>query len=111
MPTLLYVILWGTLISCLLLFATEREFIEALRKRWLPLGLILFLTLVWRLPFEGHFFYGLEYEDSYIYSVAARSLDSGTPNCTRSGSCYLTSVCAVGNWKSCKVTETSSILS
>ncbi len=108
MPTSLYFVLWGAVISCLLFFAAEREFIEALRKRWLPLGLILFLALVWRLPFEGTVFYGLEYEDSYIYSVAARSLDSGTRNCTREGSCYLTSVCAVGNWNSCKVTETSS---
>jgi hypothetical protein len=81
MPTSLYFLLWGALISCLVFFATEREFLEALRRRWLPLGLILFLALVWRLPFEGHFFYGLEYEDSYIYSVAGRSLDSGTRNC------------------------------
>ena len=108
MPTSLYFLSWGALISCLVFFATEREFLEALRRRWLPLGLILFLALVWRLPFEGHFFYGLEYEDSYIYSVAGRSLDSGTRNCAREGSCYLTSVCAVGNWNSCKVTETSS---
>jgi hypothetical protein len=108
MPTSLYFLLWGALISCLLFFATEREFWEALRRRWLPLGLILCVALVWRLPFEGHFFYGLEYEDSYIYSVAARSLNSGTRNCAREGSCYLTSVCAVGNWNSCKVTETSS---
>jgi hypothetical protein len=108
MPTSLYFLLWGALISCLVFFTMEREFMEALRRRWLPLGLILFLALVWRLPFEGHFFYGLEYEDSYIYSVAGRSLDSGTRNCAREGSCYLTSVCAVGNWNSCKVTETSS---
>lgn len=108
MPTSLYFLLCGALISCLLFFATERQFLEALRKKWLPLGLILLVTLLWRLPFEGHFFYGLEYEDSYIYSVSARYLESGTRSCSPGNSCYLTTVCAVGNWTSCEVNETSS---
>ena len=56
MPTSLYFLLWGALISCLVFFATEREFLEALRRRWLPLGLILCMAIVWRLPFERAFF-------------------------------------------------------
>jgi len=66
------------------------------------------VTLLWRLPFDGHWFFGLEYEDSYIYSVSARDINSGTLTCSSGNSCYLTTVCVVGNLNSCKVSETSS---
>ena len=70
--------------------------------------MLVFLALIWRLPFEGHFFYGLEYEDSYIYSVAGRYLSAGDYLCNPPNSCYLTTVCAVGNLNACEKTETFS---
>jgi hypothetical protein len=108
MPTLLYFLLGGALVSCLLFFVTERQLLEALRNNWHWLGLILLVTLLWRLPFDGHWFLGLEYEDSYIYSASARYVNSGIRTCSPGNSCYLTTVCAVGNWNSCKGSETSS---
>ena len=108
MPTLLYFLLGGALVSCALFLATERQSLEALRNNWHWLGLILLVTLLWRLPFDGHWFFGLEYEDAYIYSVAARYLNSVTRTCSPGNSCYLTTVCVVGNGDSCKVSETSS---
>lgn len=108
MPTLLYFLLGGALVSCVLSLVTERQLLEALRNNWRWLGLILLVTLLWRLPFDGHWFFGLEYEDSYIYSVSARDVNSGTRTCSRGNSCYLTTVCVVGNLNSCKVSETSS---
>ncbi|MGA8489683.1 MAG: hypothetical protein WB711_04625 [Terriglobales bacterium] len=108
MPTLLYFLLGGALVSCMLFVVTERQFLEALCNNWRWLGLILLVTLLWRLPFDGHWFFGLEYEDSYIYSVSARYVNSGTIMCSPGNSCYLTTVCAVGNQNSCRLSETSS---
>jgi hypothetical protein len=60
------------------------------------------------MPLDGRFFQGLEYEDSYVYTVSGRNLDSGSLFCDFSNSCYLTTVCAVGNWNSCKISDTFS---
>ncbi len=108
MPTLLYFLLGGALVSCVLFVVTERQLLEALCNNWRWLGLILLVTLLWRLPFDGHWFFGLEYEDSYIYSVSARYVNSGTITCSPGNSCYLTTVCVVGNQNSCRVSKTSS---
>ena len=108
MPTLLYFLLGGALVSCVLFLVRERQSLEALRNNWRWLGLILLVTLVWRLPFDGRWFFGLEYEDSYIYSVSARYVNSGARTCSPGNSCYLTTVCVVGNRNSCRGSETSS---
>jgi hypothetical protein len=93
MPTLLYFLLGGALVSFVLCLVTELQLLVALRNNWRWLGLILLVTLLWRLPFDGHWFFGLEYEDSYIYSVSARDINSGTLTCSSGNSCYLTTVC------------------
>jgi hypothetical protein len=79
-----------------------------MKCNWRFICIIILLGILWRLPFDGHFFFGLEYEDSYIYTVAGRHLDSGSQRCAPDNSCYLTTVCAVGSWESCKALETSS---
>jgi hypothetical protein len=108
MPTFLYFLPWVALISCSLFLVAERQLLAALwaKRRWL--GLLLLVTLLWRLPFEGRWFLGLEYEDSYIYSVAARYLNSGKRTCSPNTSCYSTTVCVVGNLNSCEISEDSS---
>jgi hypothetical protein len=64
-------------------------------------------VLVWRLPLNGEFFHGQEYEDSYVYTVAARQIFEHT----RIGPAsmehpYSISVCAAGSLTSCLNSET-----
>ncbi len=70
--------------------------------------MLLLLAFVWRMPLDGRFFQGLEYEDSYVYTVSGRYLNEGLISCDPTISCYLTTVCAVGNWNSCKISDTFS---
>lgn len=58
------------------------------------------------MPLDGRFFQGLEYEDSYVYTVSGRYLGAGSLDHVNSR--YLTTVCAVGNWNSCKISDTFS---
>ena len=104
----LHCLLWGAIGTFGVFLATSLPLTQALKENWKSLALIILLAFIWRLPFEGHFFYGLEYEDSYIYPVAARYLASNTPHAEPTASPYLTTVCAVGNWNSCRNPETSS---
>jgi uncharacterized membrane protein len=105
---LLHFVFWGAFACSALFLATSRRCRSVLGSRWKTVSLIVFLALIWRLPFEGRFFYGLEYEDSYIYSVAGRYLSAGDYLCNPPNSCYLTTVCAVGNLNTCAKTETFS---
>jgi hypothetical protein len=104
----LHCLLWGAIGTSVVFLATSLPLTQALKENWKSLALIILLAFVWRLPFDGHFFYGQEYEDSYIYPVAARYLAFNTPHAEGTTSPFLTTVCAVGNWKSCRNPEPSS---
>lgn len=104
----LHCLLWGTIGTFVVLLARSAPLTQALRRNWKSLSLIIILAFVWRLPFDGHFFYGLEYEDSYIYPVAAHYLAFNTPHAEPTTSPFVTTVCAVGNWNSCRNPEPSS---
>ncbi len=104
----LHFLLWGSIVASTLFLATSSQLTQALRDNWRSLSLVVLLAFIWRLPFDGHFFYGLEYEDSYIYPVASRYLDSHAQHDDPATSSFLTTVCAVGNWSSCRIPETSS---
>jgi hypothetical protein len=108
MQTALHIIIGGTLITCLLFLITDQQCRRALKTRWKQICMILFLALVWRVPMQGRLFYGLEYEDSYVYTVAGRYLSTSAQSCGPASSCYLTTVCAVGNSHSCRIPETFS---
>jgi len=90
----LHRLLWGAIGTSVVLLATSAPLTQALKENCKSLSLIILLAFVWRLPFEGHFFYGQEYEDSYIYTVAARYLASNTPHAEPATSPFLTTVCA-----------------
>jgi len=92
----------------LLFLAIDQQCRGILKNNWRVICLVLLVALCWRVPFDGHFFYGLEYEDSYVYAVAGRDLSAGAHFCDQSSSCYLTTVCAVGSTNSCKFSETFS---
>lgn len=104
----LHCLLWGAIATCVIFLSTSPPLTKAFRENWKTLVFIILLALTWRLPFEDHFFYGLEYEDSYIYPVAARYLAFNSLHAAPATSQLLTTVCAVGSWNSCRSPETSS---
>jgi hypothetical protein len=97
---------WGTILSSSLSFATDRHFRSILKKHWRPILVAIVLALVWRIPPDGHFFHGLEYEDSYVYTVAARQMLEHTLTGSDSTQLpYSISICAAGSLTACRESE------
>ena len=77
------------------------------KAHWKLITLFVIMAAIWRLPFHDTFFHGLEYEDSYVYTVSARAdLPRGVSQDV--GSVYLTSTCVAGSLSSCEKFETYS---
>src|SRR5262245_1603954 len=70
-------IFWSCIGSTLALLAIDRKYLQVLRSDWRMLGSLIALTILWRLPPNSQFFHGLEYEDSYVYSVVAKAMALG----------------------------------
>jgi hypothetical protein len=69
---------WGALVAPALCFVGDGRLRAMVKAHWKRLVLLLALTLLWRVPVDGTFFHGLEYEDSYVYTVAGRQI--GVPD-------------------------------
>ena len=94
---------WGSVITSLICFLTDQDLHYLLRTYWKLILLCVALVLFWRIPANGQFFHGMEYEDSYVYTVAGRQmaehvLIEPTPDALP----YSITVCAVGSQTSCK---------
>jgi len=77
-----------------------------LKTYWKTLAVLLVLTLLWRIPADGTFFHGLEYEDSYIYTVAGRQMAEHVgPASIALDSSYSINACKVGSLKACQQWE------
>lgn len=74
------------------------------RPKWPVLLAAVVGTILFRIPFGGQLFQGLEYEDAYVYSVVGRELVESSPHQSASGG-YLTSVCAIGSIQRCIAAE------
>ena len=94
---------WGSVISSLVCFLTDRQMHALLKAHWKPMLVCLALVLTWRIPTDGEFFHGTEYEDSYIYTVAGRQMAEHR-SIEPDGAVlpYSITVCAVGSLTSCK---------
>jgi hypothetical protein len=77
-------------------------------RHWKLLVLLVAITILWRIPTQGRFFHGLEYEDSYVYTVAARQTLDPPSTYGNVGSIYLVNVCAVGSVEACYLFQGSS---
>lgn len=67
---------------------------------------LIALTVVFRIPPDGRFFHGMEYEDAYIYTVAGRQIIAASaPPVRQAGTPYSVSTCALGSIASCEVWE------
>jgi hypothetical protein len=93
--------------STLLFLVTDGYLRCLIKAHWKFICLAVVLVVLWRYPFSRNAFYGLEYEDSYVYTVAART-DTPQQEHTPLGSAYLTSTCVVGSVESCEASETYS---
>ena len=65
---------WGSVLTSLASFLTDSYLHSLLKVHWKLLLVCTTLVLIWRIPAEGGFFHGLEYEDSYVYTVAGRQM-------------------------------------
>jgi hypothetical protein len=97
---------WVTSIASALCLAGDERLRAILKAHWKRLVFLLMLTLLWRVPTEGTFFHGLEYEDSYVYTVAGRQMSENVgPTSVPADSPYSINVCEIGSLKACKQWE------
>lgn len=85
--------------------ASDTRLRSLIEQHWKSLVLVIILCLVWRTPSCALPFYGLEYEDSYVYTVSALS---PTAEGQYEDSHFLTHTCVVGSLDSCEKRETFS---
>jgi hypothetical protein len=93
---------WGGVLASAASLVTDRWLQKSIRDHWKLILVLVLLVLSWRIPWEGTFFHGLEYEDSYVYTVASRQmLETGGPSPAATEFPYSIDVCVVGSLNSC----------
>ncbi len=99
---------WTALVASALALVFDRHLRESLNSHWKVLAFLLLVTALWRAPSGAIFFHGLEYEDSYVYTVAGRQLAERTElPATEQEFPFSVSVCTVGSLRDCSVWETN----
>jgi hypothetical protein len=97
---------WVSVIASTLGFATDRWLRSVLQAHWKLILPLLVLALAWRIPTDGTFFHGLEYEDCYVYTVAGRQMLENTVPSVHSFSAtrfpYSLETCEIGSLKACE---------
>lgn len=97
------VLFWAMVLTSVTTIAVQPSLRTILKSHWKPALVLLFATIIWRIPADGTFFHGLEYENSYIYTVAGRELaDHSAVPSPSSKAPYAIVVCGDGSLKSCK---------
>jgi hypothetical protein len=106
-PSLIVALLfWSMLVFAAATLVFDKRTLDLCRSHWKPIVLILIIAALWRLPWNGVFFHGLEYEDSYIYTVAGRQMaDRVQPLSGNSGPPLSFNVCAIGSIRDCDIWE------
>lgn len=97
---------WGMVVASTLSLVRDLLLRRILARYWKRLLVFLILTIFWRAPFKSAFFHGLEYEDSYVYTVAGRQMsERAAPQFILAESPYSINACAVGSLLSCQEWE------
>jgi hypothetical protein len=97
---------WVALVASAVCLVGDGRLRAMLKAHWKTLAVLLVLTLLWRIPADGLFFHGLEYEDSYIYTVAGRQMAEHVgPASIAVDSPYSINACEVGSLKACQQWE------
>lgn len=94
---------WVGVLSTLTSLAMDRYAHTLLKRHWKILLFSVVAVLLWRIPLEGDFVHGTEYEDSYVYTVAGRQL-AGHFILPPSGAAlpFSIDVCSVGSLTACQ---------
>jgi hypothetical protein len=97
---------WASVLTSFVCFLTDSYLHKVITTNWKPLLVLIALALIWRIPTDGDFFHGTEYEDSYVYTVAGRQI-AGHFHIEPSGATlpYSINVCAVGSLASCRKSD------
>jgi hypothetical protein len=95
----------AVLVFTVLAFTFIPHFRTDLKSSYKQIFFILIVAFIAKYPFFQNYFFGLEYEDSYVYDAYARSLlyfqhFSVDP--------FLTSGCTIGSFNDCQVISTYS---
>jgi hypothetical protein len=101
--TVTALLFWLSVVAVLALILFDRKYLETIYPDWGILVGLVAMVLLWRLPVGGHFFHGLEYEDSYVYSVVGRTIALGIHGPGKGS--FLTAVCSVGSLVTCGTYE------
>ena len=72
--TIVKTLFWASVLTSFVCFLTDSHLHKVIKANWKPLLVLTALVLIWRIPTDGDFFHGTEYEDSYVYTVAGRQL-------------------------------------
>jgi hypothetical protein len=100
------ILLWASALTSLTCFLTDRYLHSLLKTHWKPMIICVALVVLWRIPTEGGFFHGTEYEDSYVYTVAGRQMAEHLQIAPSGATLpYSINVCAVGSLTSCKQSD------
>ena len=100
------VLFWASAFTSLACALTDRYLHSLFKTHWKLVLLSVGLVLLLRIPAEGAFFHGMEYEDSYVYTVAGRQLAEHILIAPSGGTLpYSINVCVVGSLSSCKQYE------
>jgi hypothetical protein len=103
-PLLIPALFWAGSLLSLAGFVFDGLTRTIVKSHWKLIITLLLITLFWRIPPEGKFFHGLEYEDSYVYIVAARQMQLNVKP-PSSEFPYSIGVCAVGSLRDCQKWE------
>jgi hypothetical protein len=97
---------WSMLVFAAAALVFDKRSHRIFRSSWKAIALILLATALWRTPWDGVFFHGLEYEDSYVYTVAGRQMaEHVRPPSNDLEPPFSFSVCAMGSMIDCQMWE------
>jgi hypothetical protein len=100
------VLFWSAVLTTGWSFIVDPCLHKILRAHSKFLIAIIVVIALWRVPLDGVFFHGLEYEDSYIYSVVARQMYERTyPPDIPLQTPYSIQTCEIGSLTSCRAWE------
>ena len=96
---------WFTVFTAMFCFTNISYFKENFTTSYKEIATLIIIALIAKYPFFQNYFFGLEYEDSYVYDAVARSFlyfqdFSVDP--------YLTKGCTIGSLNDCQIISTYS---
>jgi hypothetical protein len=97
---------WGSVVAGAISICIDPATHGFVRQHRAMVLTLIALTVAFRIPPDGRFFHGMEYEDAYIYTIAGRQIIAApAPPVRQAGTPYSVSTCALGSIASCEVWE------